>query len=85
MVRTMHRRAILCGSMGVLVTRPLFAMLCEERNGDKLSEAAQFLASATAGGQVRAAVLYARVGKSVFHQAFGDAKSVDAFFVGLDF
>ena len=61
-------------------------MLREERNEDKLSEdklseAVQILASATARGEVRAAVLYARLGKSVLHQAFGDAKSVDASFL----
>jgi len=53
----------------------------DKRNEDKLSEAAQILASATARGQVRAAVLYARLGEKVLHQAFGDAKSVDASFL----
>lgn len=56
-------------------------MLREEWSEDRLSEAAQILASATAQGQVRAAVLYARLGQKVLHQAFGDAKSVNASFL----
>ena len=80
-----HRRAFACGAIGVLATGPLFAMLNEElneeMNEDKLGEAARVLENATSSGQVRAAVLYARIGQKVLHQPFGDAKSVDAAFL----
>lgn len=50
-------------------------------NDDKLDEAASILANAAASGQVRAAVIYARLGKAILHRAFGEAKSVDSSFL----
>jgi len=50
-------------------------------NDDKFDEASSSLTSAVASGQVRAAVSYARLGKSIFHRAFGEAKSVDSSFL----
>ena len=48
---------------------------------DKWNEADAVLAAAVASGQVRAAVLYARVAKQIHHRAFGDAKSINASFL----
>jgi beta-lactamase class C len=73
----MHRRNFfICGTAAVL-TRPLFAML----NDDKFLEVSNLLTQATTSGQVRAAAIYARIGKSVFHRAYGDAKSTNASFL----
>ena len=76
-----HRRTFACGAISVLATGPLFAMLKEELDEDKLGDAVRVLENATASGQVRAAVLYARMGQKVLHQPFGEAKSVDAAFL----
>jgi len=73
----MKRRTLLGCGVSAFITRPVFAML----NGDKLDEAASVLASAVASGQVRAAVIYARLGKWILHRAFGEAKSVDSSFL----
>ncbi len=50
-------------------------------NDDKFDEVSNLLTTAIASGQVRAAVIYARLGESIFHRAFGEAKSVDASFL----
>ena len=50
-------------------------------NNDEFDEASNILATSTASGHVRAAVIYARLGKSIFHRAFGEAKSVDSSFL----
>jgi len=60
-------------------------------DGDKLDdvklddvkwiEADAVLAAAVASGQVRSAVLYARIGKQIHHRAFGDSESVNASFL----
>lgn len=73
----MSRRIFLVCGVGSFITRPVFAML----NDDKLDEAASVLARAAASGQVRAAVIYARLGKTILHRAFGEAKSVDSSFL----
>ena len=75
------RRAFAGGAIGVLATRPLFAMLNENKREDKLEEAATILANATSSGQVRAAAVFARIGRKVLHRSFGDAKSVNASFL----
>ncbi len=51
------------------------------RNEDLFDDASKHLATATASGQVRAAAIYARIGKTIIHSAFGEAKSTDASFL----
>ncbi len=50
-------------------------------NDDRFDEASSLLTNVTSTGQVRAAVAYARIGKTVFHRAFGEAKSTDVSFL----
>ncbi len=73
----LERRVFLGCGLSVFFARPLSAML----NDDKFDEASNILTTATASGQVRAAVIYARLGKSVFQRAFGETKSVDSSFL----
>ena len=77
----MRRRAFLGGAIGTLATRPLFAMLDDKLEGAMWDDADSVLEKAVASRQVRAAVLFARIGKHVHHRAFGDAKSVNASFL----
>ena len=73
----LSRRLLLGFGIGTFFARPLFAM----SNLKQFDEAANILTRATASGQVRAAVLYARLGKIEFKRAFGEAKSVDSTFL----
>jgi len=50
-------------------------------NDQKFEEATRLLTEATSTGKVRAAVIYSRIGKTIFQRAFGDAKSTDASFL----
>ena len=50
-------------------------------NDNKWDDASGLLAAATATGEVRAAAIYARIGKTIIHRAFGEAKSTDASFL----
>jgi len=78
----MKRRAFLGWSMVALTTRPLFAMLNDDKlNDDKLNAASEILSRATSSGQLRAAVVFMRQGRMVFQRAFGEAKNVDATFL----
>ncbi len=74
---SLSRRLFLGFGISTLFAKPLFAMLNEKQ----LNDAANILASATASRQVRAAVIYARLGKTVFQRAFGEARSVDSSFL----
>ena len=56
-------------------------MIAAVQQPDKLDIAAGVLASATAAGQVDAAVLYIRHRSGVFARSFGIARSVDALFL----
>ena len=76
-MNSLNRRLFLGCGISTFLARPVFAML----NEDKFAEAANILAGATDNGQVRAAVIYARLGKTIFERAFGEAKSVDAAFL----
>ncbi len=73
----LDRRLFLGFGIGTFFARPLFAM----SNEKQFDEAVNILGSATASGQVRAAVIYARLGKTIFQRAFGEAKSVDSSFL----
>ena len=57
------------------------APLIAEVRQDKLDAAAGVLTKAAADGQVYAAALYVRQGRSVFAKCFGASKSVDDVFL----
>ncbi len=73
----MKRRTFLQSGLGAALAAPLTAALRQ----DKLDAAAGVLAKAAAEGQVYAAVLYVRQGKSVFAKSFGACKSADGIFL----
>ena len=73
----MQRRTFLQFGVGTALAAPLLAAVRQ----DKLEAAAAVLTKATDAGQVDAATLCVRQGKSQFVKAFGAAKSSDAMFL----
>ena len=73
----MNRRVFLQGGLAATVGSPLLAALRQ----DRLDEAADVLAKATAKGTVAAAVLHVTQGKITFTRTFGTARSADAMFL----
>jgi CubicO group peptidase (beta-lactamase class C family) len=73
----MKRRTFLQSGLGTALAAPLNAALRQ----DKLDAAAAVLTRAAADGQVYAATLYVRQGKSAFAKSFGASKSVDDIFL----
>ena len=78
----MQRRVFLKSGAGIVLARPLFERpLFAMVNEDKFAEASKLLATATESRTVRAAAIYARVGKDIFHRVYGEAKSTEASFL----
>jgi CubicO group peptidase (beta-lactamase class C family) len=73
----MQRRTFLQSGLGTALAAPLIAAVEQ----DKLDAAAAVLTKAAAQGQVYAAALYVRRGKSVFARSFGASKSSDDIFL----
>jgi len=73
----MQRRTFLQSGLGTALAAPLIAAVEQ----DKLDAAARVLTKAAAEGQVYAAALYVRQGKSVFARSFGASKSGDDIFL----
>src|SRR5262245_52967422 len=73
----MKRRTFLQATVAAAWGTPLMAALRQER----LTEAADVLARATAGGQVAAAVLHVAQRESTFTRSFGKAPSEQAMFL----
>ena len=73
----MNRRVFLQGGLAATVGSPLLAVLRQ----DRLDEAVDVLAKATAKGTVSAAVLHVTQGKTVLTRQFGTARSADAMFL----
>lgn len=73
----MKRRIFLQSGLAAAIGTPLCAALRQER----LDEAADVLAKATASGQVTSAVLHVSQRETAFTRHFGKAPSVDAMFV----
>jgi CubicO group peptidase (beta-lactamase class C family) len=73
----MKRRTFLQSGFAAAVASPLLAALKRER----LDQAAEVLAKATANGVVTSAALHVRQGEAAFSRHFGDAKSNDAMFL----
>jgi CubicO group peptidase (beta-lactamase class C family) len=73
----MQRRTFLQTGLGTALAAPLIAAMQQ----DQLDAAAEVLAKAVAEGQLHAATLYVRQGKSVFAKAFGASKSPDDIFL----
>ncbi len=74
----MNRRKFFQLGLG---TAGLAPVLAAGGQRDKVDAAADVLAQAVAGGQVRAAALYVRHRKGTFARSFGAAQSTDALFV----
>jgi CubicO group peptidase (beta-lactamase class C family) len=73
----MNRRTLLQSAVGTALMTPLVAALEQQ----KWKAAADVLAKATASGQVKAASLYVRQGRSELNKSFGSADSPDAMFL----
>ena len=73
----MQRRTFLQCGLGTAFAAPLISAVQQE----KLDAATGVLTKAAADGQVSAAVLYVRHGKSLFAKSFGTSKSVDDLFL----
>jgi CubicO group peptidase (beta-lactamase class C family) len=73
----MKRRRLIQSGLAVCLGSPLLAALRQER----LDEAADVLARATADGQVSAAVLHVVQRETSFTQSFGKARNEDAMFL----
>jgi CubicO group peptidase (beta-lactamase class C family) len=73
----MQRRTFLQSSLGTALAAPLIAAVQQ----DELDTAAGVLAKAVAEGQLHAAALYVRQGKSVFAKSFGASKSPNDVFL----
>ena len=73
----MKRRDFLQTGLAATLGTPLFAALRQER----LDDAADVLAKATAKGQVASAVLHVTQRESSFSRHFGKASSEDAMFL----
>jgi CubicO group peptidase (beta-lactamase class C family) len=74
---SMNRRVFVQSGLAAAITTPLLAALQRER----LEEAADVLARATAGGQVAAAVLHVTQRETTFTRTFGKAQSEQAMFL----
>src|SRR5437868_4786147 len=74
---SMTRRMFVQSGLAASIATPLLAALQKER----LEEAAEVLARATAGGQVAAAVLHVTQREAKFTRAFGKAQSEQAMFL----
>ena len=73
----MTRRSFIQSSLAVGLATPVFAALRRER----MDEAVETLARATANGQVAAAVLHVVQGKNSFTRSFGKAANAEAMFL----
>jgi CubicO group peptidase (beta-lactamase class C family) len=73
----MKRRTFLQCGLATMIGSPLLAALRQER----LDEAAEILAKATASGQVAAAVLHVTQGEKTFTRSFGKAQNEHAMFL----
>jgi CubicO group peptidase (beta-lactamase class C family) len=73
----MKRRTFLQSGLGTTLAVPVIAAVKQ----DELDAAAGVLTRAVADGQVYAAALYVRQGKSVFAKSFGACKSADDIFL----